>query len=328
MKLPFQLNRRTLLVVLMILSAASCVLPAGVSGYLRGRLDLILSPLADGGTVVTTTLRSRLDALHWRPGSDGQDSVSAESVEAIHSYWHHQMVRQQEHYERELADRGLSRGFSEQFVDFPCELIPARVVASDALPYEQGRTIRARELPAGAMVTTRELLIARAAPLPKNLAVLSSTALVGRITSPSEFTARLTLVTDRGFRLPAQIWRDPAIQRNVTLEVAGGAQSVPLTPANNAFIDVTIKGDGSNGVVIDDLPRSHMVLPGDWIVTRGGSLEMPDHVRIAQVKHVTVHKSNSLMRVVYAEPYVDLSALREVYIVHPLTLKPPEGGPR
>ena len=312
--------------VLMALSVVGCALPAGVSNYLRGRLDLILSPLADGGTYVTTTLRGRANAtLRWRPG-EAETARAHENpdgwVEEITSYWHHQMERQREHYEQELRLHGSLRELHKGFPDFPCELIPARVVASDALPYEQGRTVRASSLPAGAMVTTRELFMAHAAPLPPKLAVFSTTGLVGQIASSAEFTARLRLVTDRGFKLQAQIWRNPAIERKVILRAAAGEQSVPLTPANNVPIDVTIKGDGANGVVIDDVPFDHAVLPGDWIVTRGNSLEMPGRVRIAQVKKVTPNKTNSLMRVVYAEPYVDLSTLREAYIVLPLTLPP------
>ena len=323
MRLPFQFNRRTLLVVLMVLSAVCCALPAGVSNYLRGRLDLILSPLADGGTYVTTTLRGRANStLRWRPGS--ADSPQAnEAVEEVTSYWHYQMEMLRDHYERELAQRGLIQGFHERHPDFPCELIPARVVAADALPYEQGRTVRGAELPAGAMVTTRELYTGVEEKLPPNLTVLSTAGLVGQIELSSEFTARLQLITDRSYKLKAQIWRDPAIERTIVVRGPGGDQSVPLTPANNTPIDVTIKGDGANGVT-DDVPFAHAVRPGDWIVTRGHSLEMPGRVRVAQVKTVTVHKTNPLMSVVYAEPYVDLSTLRDVYIVRPLT--PPAGG--
>ena len=330
MKLPFQFNRRTLLIVLMALSVVGCALPAGVSNYLRGRLDLILSPLADGGTYVTTTLRGRASStLHWRPGSAEVARAFPDpdaAVEEVASFWRHRMELQRDLYAQDLIQRGLMKGFYERYADFPCELIPARVVASNAVPYEQGRTIQAAELPAGAMVTTRELYTGVDSPLPEKLAVLSTTGLVGQIASSEQFTARLRLVTDRGFKLPAQIVRDPSIERRVIVPGLGGGQSVPLTPANNAPIDVTIKGDGARGVVIDDVPFDHAVAPGDWILTRGHSLEMPGRVRIAQIKKVTIHKSNSLMRVVYAEPYVDLSTLRDAYIVRPLT--PPTEGPR
>ncbi|MCL2701523.1 MAG: rod shape-determining protein MreC [Phycisphaerae bacterium] len=316
MRFPIQFTRRTLLIVLMILSAVACALPMGVSNYLRGRLDLILSPLADGGTVVTTTLRDRANTLRWRPGaSDEAASMPTEDA----SQWHYLMVQQRAHYERRLHQLEQSQGFFDRYSDFPCELVPASVVASDALPYERGRTIRG-QAPAGAMVTTRELFVAHDTPLPPNLAVLATTGLVGQVVTSGEFTARLRLVTDRKFQLPAQIWRDPAIERKIIVRVAGSEQSVLLTAANNTFIDVKIKGDGANGLIVDDVPFDHVVQPGDWFVTRGHSLEMPGHVRIAQVKKVTVHKSNNLMRVVYAEPLVDLSALRDVYIVKPLSL--------
>jgi hypothetical protein len=236
---------------------------------------------------------------------------------------------QRDLYAQDLNRRNLLKGFYDRYADFPCELIPARVVASDAIPYERGRTIRAAELPARAMVTTRELYTGVDTPLPPGLAVLSTTGLVGQIELSGQFTARLRLLTDRGFKLKAQIIRDVAIERRIIVRGLGGDQSVPLTHANNAPIDdVTIRGDGANGVVIDDVPSDHAVAPGDWIVTRGHSLEMPARVLIAQVKKVTINKSNSLMRVVYAEPHVDLSTLRDAYIVKPLTLPPPERGTR
>jgi len=313
--------------MLMALSAVGCALP-GVSNYLRGRLDLILSPLADGGTYVTTTLRDRASTtLHWRPGTATTETRNADAIaEEIASFWHYQMEQQRAYYEQELAQRGSVRGFRQWYPDFPCEVIPARVVASDALPYSQGRTIQAPSPPAGAMVTTRELFTGVDVPLPPKLAVLTTTGLVGQIASSSEFTARLRLVTDRTFKMQAQIWRDPAIERRVIFRGSGGEQSVPLTPANNVPIDVDIRGDGANGVIADDVPFDHAVQPGDWIITRGHSLEMPGRVRIAQVKKVTVHKANSLMRVVYAEPLADLSTLREAYIVVPLAMPMPEGG--
>jgi len=325
MRIPLKLNTGSLLIILLLLSAVSCALPQQFSNYLRSRLDLILSPLADGGTYMTTTVRSRSQDLELRATAPvvPQSQVDAKDQEI--SYLHSVLVMQRDYYERQLAELRDAKGFYGEYHDFPCELIPGRVVAADALPYEQGRTIRADKLSNGAFVTTRELITNRSKELPRDLSVLTSTGLVGQIASAGEFTARMRLLTDSNFKINCQIWRDPAVERKVLVKTPGGEQALPLTAANNSFIEARAKGDGKKGLVIDDVMDSYNVREGDWLVTRGSSLEMPGHVRIAQVKKVTVNRNNPLMRIVYAEPYVDLDTLRDVYIVLPLTV-PPQGG--
>jgi len=204
------------------------------------------------------------------------------------------------------------------------ELIPAVVVGRESLPYGRTRLLNAglsQGAAVGAGVTTRRLLTDRSKRLPRNVATISATALVGRVIDAGRFTARLQTVTDPGFEVAAKIRRviDPANPRKITV-TAGGAGEQVLTPANNVRIPVQARGDGRGKMLVRDVNAYHNIRPGDLLVAAGDDAFLPVQARIGKVVEVIDDpRRRGLFVSLRVAPSADLAALREVYIVVPAT---------
>jgi cell shape-determining protein MreC len=166
-------------------------------------------------------------------------------------------------------------------------------------------------------VLARLLLTDRAKEMPPNLAVMSTSALVGRIESAGPFTARLLLLSDPSFTIRARILRriDPARTRWVKVLTKGAAADEPLTEQNNAPVPVLAAGDGAGGLVADATTYAN-ILPGDRLVTADDDPYLRREVRIGVVEEVVVRPENHQQVVVRVRPLEDLAALRDVYILY------------
>lgn len=208
------------------------------------------------------------------------------------------------------------------------EVIPARVVTADSLPYGQERWVNAghREgAQAGAGVTTRRLLTDRSKALPPGLATIAGSTLVGRLTSAGAFTARLQLVTDEAFSLRGLIQRN-IDGRLITITSGMGATETPLTQQNDYPVYAEAAGDGRGGLVIRDVNAYHHVKPGDYLLAAGDDAFMPARIVVGVVSEVIDDpKRKGLFVEVRVKPLVDLESLREVYLVVPAALQNGEG---
>jgi cell shape-determining protein MreC len=209
--------------------------------------------------------------------------------------------------------------------DIPCELIPARVVAADALPYRQGRILNRgnsgdRTL-AGAPVISKLLMTDRSKDLPANLAVVTASALVGRVESAGPFTAYVRLVTDPGFSMTGKIIRriDPAHQRWIKVLTKGSAGDEFLTEQNNRPVTVQAAGDGAGGLIAHAY-EYESILPGDWLVTADDDPYLRTEVRVGVVQQVDPMPAGRGQVKLRVKPLEDLAALRDVFIVY---WKPP-----
>ena len=206
--------------------------------------------------------------------------------------------------------------------DFPCALIPARVVAGESLPYGQTRVVNrghAEGAKRGARVTTRQLWTDRAKDLQGRWATIAGEALVGRLIESGAFSARLQLITDRRFELRARIRRviNAAAPRKITVIEKGAAAERTLTRENNVSIDVMIQGDGVDGLIVKTVASQHNIQPGDWIFTRNDEAFLPATLRIGRVSAVGPDPDHPAFLTLRIEPFTDLHALREVFIVVP-----------
>jgi cell shape-determining protein MreC len=143
--------------------------------------------------------------------------------------------------------------------------------------------------------------------------------LVGRIDEAGAYTARLQLLTDRGFQMAGRIRRniDPARPRMVTVMEAGAAV-VPLTPENNKEIEVIARGDGSSGMVVEYVKAYHNVLAGDLLVTSGEEAILPTEINVGVVTEVRPDAKDPHRSTLVVRPHADLDSLREVFVVVPL----------
>lgn len=338
MKVRARLTKRRLLLVLIGGAGVMALLGPDAAGPLRRTVHYALAPLGDAGMYLTTGFRSHF-------GATAGENLSP--AELRHLTETNRMLRGRlVELERKLAEywrqEKQKRRLYGQLRDFPCELIPARVVAADSLPYAQtrilnaGRTHGARP---GAMVTTRELLTDRSkaippgraaivdTTLPMRLAAITSAALVGELTKETgAFTARLRLLTNPDFEIPAVIHRviDVRRPRKITVLTAGAAASQTLGPANNAPIPVMARGDGRSEMVVH-AAAVHNIKIGDWLMTSYTSGFLPAGIRVGEVVGVTDDSKHPGFVNLRIRPHADPASLREVYIVEPLGTSPAPG---
>lgn len=322
MKYRTRLSKRRVLTILLI---ASCVLPflgSGLSDRLRQAAAPALAPIGDGGMYVKTLLSSQL-----APGGAG--ALTGEEAEKLReryrSFQDELRVVRGERDELLRQRQEVDSLYRRLPSTFLCTLMPARVVGEESLPYGQSRALNAgtrRGAVAGVLVTTRTLRTDREKRLHTDLAVISQTAVVGRIVAAGPFTARMALVTDRRFVIHARIWRVLRRDkpREITVEAPGGGMAeAPLTDANNDPIDVEARGDGVDALICEeDVPAYHNILPGDLLVTSGRGAFLPAEIRIGEVTEVTRQPKHPGFVTLKIAPAADLATLRDVYIVYPL----------
>ena len=303
---------RWVLIVMIALSVALALSGRGVARRVRSVTPYILGPLADAGMYVTTVFRG---SFH------GDEDVPADvESAAMIRYW----KATAEAYQQQLdALTQPQEGFSP-ITDLSIELIPARVCAGDALPYGRTRQVsagRRHGATEGDQVTTRLLLTNRAKALePHNkLAVVTRTALVGRLGETGAYTARLILVTDRAFRMEAQILRDETIPRQIRVDRPGNVRVEWISRENNASIDCVAEGNGSDAVIVNGVSKDDAVLVGDELAVRVFGTYHWTHVLIGEVVETIddpeLGAGFSQLRI---KPAVDLASLRYVFILAPI----------
>lgn len=327
MKVHGTLSKKHVLALMLALSVATSLIGPRLARPLRSTASLLLAPIGDGPMYAVTELGRKLAA-------DTGNAVSPEEAKALRqendylarlaAYWQ---------YERDSYRRRaeLLANFQKMYgpaQDLACELIPARVVAGDALPYGQTRLVSpgARQgVRGGSMVTTRDLLTQRSKALPPRLAVVESNALVGRVADSGAFTASLQLLTDPGFKIRGRIrrvitGRNP---RQITALENNLPRKTTLTQANNDPIEVTANGDGTPRLIVKHVKEYDNVLPGDLLVTDTEAEGLPTEIYVGKVAEVAPDTKDSRRVTVYVEPAGDLANLRDVFILSPL--RAPQG---
>jgi len=321
---------------LLAASALCSLLGAGVSERLRSAVGFVMTPFGDAGMYLATSLNRDVRRI-------GQRAISAAEAGRL-AEENARLRRALDAVRGELA-RAVDRQAAEDRLYRPIpyaqwRLVPACVVAADALPYGKDRMVNAGSMEGvadGVLATTRELITDRSKDLPKGLAAvnelppgLAETApavLVGRISHAGAHTATLRLLADKGFRINARIRRviDPASPRMVTL-TGGNAQEALLTEQNNVPLDVVAIGDGKAGLTVKGVYAMDNVRPGDVLTASGKDGLLPAEVHIGRVVEVA---DDPERRGLFVElkvcPAADPAALRDVYIVVPAALHSGQG---
>jgi cell shape-determining protein MreC len=307
--------------VLAVLLAGAVVLVAvgpQAAGPLRKMAHYVIAPFGDPAMYVTAAFKGFV-------GRDGEgiSTDEARRLQETNDRLYGAVVALGNEVRRLQVQRSTMEhlGFGP-LKDFPCALIPARVVAGESLPYGQTRLINrgtgegARR---GAPVTTRELWTDRAKDLQGRWATIAGEALVGRLTESGAFSARVQLLTDRRFELRARIRRviNAEAPRKITVIEKGSAAERTLTRENNVSIDVMVQGDGVAGLVVKTVASQHNIRPGDWVFTRNDEAFLPATLRIGRVTAVGPDPDHPAFHTLKIKPFADIDALREVFIVVP-----------
>jgi len=234
-------SKRSVLLVLVALAVLAYILGARTAGPLRGMVQPILAPLGDGGMYLTTAMKTAFASQGLTPKQVRQLKRENARLRGLAAYWKDQA----DLYRRRASGLSTFRKTYGPIEDLPCELIPARVIAEDSLPYGQTRSLNVGQKDsavAGAAVIAAEplLLTDRSKELPERLAVVTGSALVGRLSQSDAFTSRMMLVTDRAFRTRARILRviDFDNPRKIVVTTGGQAAEEDLRVGNNTLIEV------------------------------------------------------------------------------------------
>lgn len=305
------------------------LLGAGFSDSFRSAVQFAFVPLGDLGMGVVAAINA--DSTY-----DIDDIENMSKVQIARLIEQNRLLRTQlnaisQRYVDNLAQARLIDQLYDRYSGFECRLIPARVVGMDALGYSQSRLVnagRAAGASDGSAVTTRELLTDRAKALPSDLAAITSTALVGRLSGGGAFSSRLILISDSGFSIRAQLRRviNPDDPRRILILNEGGASYESLSRGNNKLLDVQADGDGRSGLVIPHVSSQHNVKPGDWLWTRPDDPFLPARIMIGRVDSVVEAQDKPHFVTVHIKPEADLDALREVFVVVPLGRLAGTGG--
>jgi hypothetical protein len=317
------ISRRTVMTALLLLAAGASLLGNWVASYLRPLAQTVLLPVTEPMTDVALTIRNRMDQIappsRWKLQLDQarlrEDSLRYK-LEA-------ERVRFAEHLRIDHEEKAMY-GLLNDPNGVRWYLVWAKVAAGPSLPYGQSRVVRTTTGRSGAYVATVDLLTDRSESLPENLLVMDSRTarvppkpddliMVGQIISSGAATAQMQLVTDAQFQIEAKILRDPNKRR----QIATADRREWLTNANNEPIDVHVRGDGKGGMIATEVSENRNVLPGDWVVTTGRTLLMPDRIRIGRVSEVTPDPRHPWLVSVQIRPVADPASISEVFIVVP-----------
>lgn len=333
MKYLPRLNKRRTLAILMVAALAASLLGRHAADVLRMPAHYVLAPLGDLGMSAASAFKSRLADRAVGTISEQEARRLQREVDDLH----HKVIalaRFGYYWKKRCREiQNLRKPYGP--IPETCELIPARVVLGEALPYGRWKTVNVgRARGAGEGMHVVEVLTDRSKALPQGLPTItaSGSTLIGRIEVAGKLIARIQLVTDRGFRTPANIWRtiDPANPRRITVRTEAGAREQLLTRANNDPIEVEARGNGDNELKVADVPKDHKVRPGDRLWSTPDNRILPVQLIIGKVVRVERSQKNPAFVDVYVKPAADLAALRDVYIVRPLasTLPARSGGRR
>jgi len=313
------ISKKRVLAVLLLVSAVGSLLGSVVADPLRGLARMAIEPAGDGGMYLATAVQKRLSDA-------GESYISQDDAQTL-AEENDSLRRQLEKVTRELLTaqrhtqtiQGIQSRLYGPTRETPNELIPARVVGGDSLPYSDTMIINAgagQGAGVGQFVTTRVVITDRNRALPARLAVITASHLVGRLTETDAFSSRVQLITDREFQVPVQI-RRIADRRRITALSDGRPAEENLRPAH-PDIEAVAQGDGARGMVIPRVKALHKIRPGDVVLTRASDGYIGTEVPVGRVVQVDDDpKKPGLFVTLRVQPFADLDSLRDVYVIVP-----------
>lgn len=312
-------SKQTIFLLLLVFSLLSAMLGQWVARPLRRVAYVVLAPLSDMGTRASTAIESKVAEIK-SPTISQDDARRLEQENQVLGAQVDSLAQRIIEKDRQIGEILKVRQMCDPNNDLPCDIIPARVIGNDSLPYGQTLIVTPGQVREGSPVTTRLLLTNRSKALPTQLSVVTSTTLVGRVVDTGAFAARLQLLTDRAFRIDARVRRvlDPAKPRTINAMRGSTMVRQTLTNENNVLVDVMgARGDGDRHVAVVNVKDESQIMPGDELVTRGDDRFMPAQILIGKVVDVQGDPKHAGFVSLTVAPAADLDSLREVFIIAP-----------
>jgi cell shape-determining protein MreC len=344
MQFGFRLSKKRVLIAMLVVAIATSLLGSWVGDILRMPATCALAPVSDFIRASTSAFKSAMADREEPPMSASEAARLRKELDQWRSaaeVCSQRGLRWWQKYREVQGTRNAYGGALKK-----CELIPARVILGDALPYGQSETVNEGTI-LGVKKGMRviDVLTDRSKALPADDRMRAITAfspvegkpiadcvLVGWVEAAGSFTARIRLVTDKRFKIGARLQRriDPNNPRKVTAMTREGPTEKILTRHDKEliYISVTLSGDGERGLVTDDIQKGHNIRVGDWLWTTGLSGKLPVQSRIGEVVSVEQSDNNPNFVVAKVAPAAELGALRDILIVRSLVsqLPPSRGG--
>lgn len=300
-------NRRNLILALGMVSLVGFLLPASITGRLISLVQVII-PFQDWSS------RS-VEAVEGAVSLEGEAPLTREEAGALrrdNAALRHRLASlalrnaELEETHRDLAgirSRGLSGG----------KLIPARVVASDALAWRDSRLITAgtlRGVRPEAAVTSNHFSIRPDTDdgLREGLAVLAEEVLIGFVEQVGTHAARVVLLTDRQTQMRVRIARE---------------REGAFVPLDKEFYLV---GTGGRRLAIHDIDhryiKSEAIRVGDVVLSSAHDERLPASMTIGKIVKIRPDQDNRLLYILEVEPPLAPDDIRKVYVVEPALAAP------
>jgi len=338
MQFGFRLSKRRVLVAMLGAAIITSLLGSLVSDILRMPANCALAPVSDYVKASTSAFKSAMadreaPAMSASEAARLRGEVEQWKSEAQARSWGE--IHWWDKYRRVQNTRNAYGASLKR-----CELIPARVILGEALPYGRSETV-AKGTIHGVEKGMRviDVLTDRSKALPADDRMraitgfspaagkpIAGSVLVGWVEAAGSFTARVRLVTDKRFKIAAFLQRriDPYRPRKIIGKTPDGPTETILTRQNNKLIKVMLRGDGERGLVTtDDIPKDHNIRAGDWLWTIGRSAKLPIRLRIGEVVSVAPSAKKPNFVTMRAEPATELGSLRDIFIVRSLVSQLP-----
>ena len=296
------LRRKGLLPILLVASLLVIILPRGVTGRFIGLVQALV-PFQDWTTRGADAASGAAGAV----GTAGGEQDPSEKLRRTNEALRHRLADVQQRYRNLQRDyraiasvrrRGLSGG----------RLIPARVVAGDALPWRESRLISSGLLSGvrkAAAVTSNHfnVYLPESEGVRDGLSVVSSEVLVGFVDQVSTHSARVRLITDRATKMP------------VVIAQLEGERFLPLEA------QFWLVGTGGSRLEVRDVDhryvKSQAVQVGDTVLTVPHDARLPVSLTVGTVTKVRPDPENRLLYVLDVEPPLDFDKLRRVFVIDP-----------
>jgi cell shape-determining protein MreC len=290
---------RNVLGVMAAISLAGLMLPKALTGRLMSLVQVIL-PFQDAAGSMASAAGDLIEFSPSRPVSAEQHAAVQRENQALrHALAALTMRVDGLQRERDALARIRARGLHDG------RLIPARVVAADALAWRESRLVNAgtlRGVREEAAVASHHFSVeadANAQPQ-SGQAVLAGEILVGFVDQAGTHSARVVLLTDPQTRMRVRVAR---------CEEQGCA---PLDA------DFWLVGDGGAVLRILDVDhryiKSGAIQEGD-LVFSAPTDALPIALTIGSIKSLRADPDNSLLYVVDVAPPLALHEIRDVLIV-------------
>lgn len=283
-----------LVAALLAVSALGLLLPTSITGWFMNLVQ-VLVPLQDAATRAGDAVEATLAGAGEPVSAEEHERVLRE-VQSLRNALASQSARV---VELEAANRVLT-GIRSTVLGDRGELIPARVVAGDALAWRDSRLINAgtlRGVRRGASVTTRALALDVGADdrVDRGLAVLAEEALIGLIEEAATHTARVRLLSDPATRKPVTI---SGFEEHAEFWLEGRGQGrMEVVDVDHRYVN------SEDGIRI-----------GDVVLTLADDPELPVPLVVGEVTQVEADADNGLLYILTVES-VAPERLRHVHVL-------------